>query len=102
MRLDEMTLQTFEPLIGSNFTISFSDHDPIQIKLTGVAPVMERVRSKKLKRQPFVIYFEAPDSFFLPQQMYDFSHEALGESVPIFIVPTGRENGCFQYEAVFT
>lgn len=102
MRLEDMTLETFEPLIGSMFTITFPDREPFQLKLTGASPVMERVRSKKLKRQPFVIYFEGPDSVFLQQQMYPFSHDALGNDMQIFIVPTGREDGCYQYEAVFT
>ena len=102
MHLDDMTLQTFEPLIGTMFTVRRADGDPIQIKLTAAEPVMERVRSKKLKRQPFVIYFEGPESPFLQQQMYEFSHEAIGENVAIFIVPIGREDGLYQYEAVFT
>ena len=102
MNLDEMTLQTFEPLVGSTFTVRRDGREPIQVSLTAVEPVMQRVRSKKLKRQPFVIFFEGPETDFLPQQMYDFSHEAIGENVGIFIVPIGRENGVFQYEAVFT
>ena len=102
MQLDEMTLQTFEPLVGSNFKITFQDHEPIELKITGVKPVMERVVSTRIKRQPFVVFLEGDGTFFLPQRMYDFSHEVLGEHLPIFIVPTGKLESTYQYEAVFT
>jgi hypothetical protein len=101
MRLEDMTLETFAPFVGSSFTIRFSDREPLQLKMTAAEPIMERVRSKKLKRQPFTVYFEGPDSVPLPQQIYEFSHEALGD-MAMFIVPTGREDGVYQYEAVFT
>lgn len=102
MNLDELTLETFEPHVGSLFTIKFEAAEPVQLKLVRAAPVMERVNSTRLKRKPFSLHFEAADSFFLPQRMYAFSHEDIGEQLPIFIVPVGREDGVVTYEAVFT
>lgn len=102
MQLEEMTMQTFEPLVDSKFIISFRDHEPVQLLLTSVKTVMEQVRSSRLHRQPFILVFEGPAEFCLSQGMYAFSHEAIGEHVPFFIVPTGRGEGGYQYEAVFT
>lgn len=101
MQLEELTLESFEPHVGTNFTIRFSDREPMELKITGVRLVMERVQSTKLKRQPFVVYLESADSLMLPQRMYPFSHDVLGD-LPIFIVPVGREDGVSRYEAVFT
>ena len=102
MHLDDVTLETFEPHVGSTFTIKFESADPVQVKLVRAVPIMERISSTKLKRKPFSLYFEGTDSIVLPQRMYAFTHDEIDEVLPIFIVPMGRENGVVTYEAVFT
>lgn len=102
MNLDEVTLETFEPHVGSVFTLKFESADPVHLKLVRAAPIMERISSEKLKRKPFSLFFEGNDTVVLPQRMYAFTHESLTEPLPIFIVPLGRENGVMTYEAVFT
>jgi hypothetical protein len=103
MNLAELNKQVLDRLVGSDFKVTLPDGQTITVKLTQVSRVMERVPSSRLKREPFAVYFEAPDSFFLPQSMYAFTHAELGdEPLPIFIVPVARENGVFRYEAVFT
>jgi hypothetical protein len=102
MHLGEMTIETFQPHLGSVFTARSSAGTEVSLTLVRVNAVMENVRSKKLKRQPFAVYFETDDTVFLPQQTYPFSHPELGRDLPIFIVPVGREEGKYLYEAVFT
>jgi len=97
MRLEDMTIDTVEPLVGSIFHTPGPQNEPIELKLTAVARVMERVRSKKLNRQPFSMYFEGPPDVFFRQQTYPLTHPDLGE-VNIFIVPLGKTEN----EAVFT
>lgn len=103
MKLEELTTDVLDPLVGSDFTIKFADGQQVALTLVKVARIMERVEPAKLKRQPFAAYFEAPDTFFLQQSMYPFAHQALGEeTLPIFIVPVTREEGKYRYEAIFT
>lgn len=100
--LGQMTIESFEPHVGTSFTVKTPNGETVQLTLSSVGRIMERVRSTRLKRQPFSIYFDGEPGFFLPQATYSFSHPSLGEDVPIFIVPVAREDGTFQYEAVFT
>jgi hypothetical protein len=102
MKLSELTRELFEPIVGSDFTLKFPDGET-KVTLVRTARIMERVTSPHLKREPFAAYFETPDTIFLPQGVYPFHHEQLGDEVlTIFIVPIGREDGKYRYEAVFT
>jgi hypothetical protein len=102
MHLGEMTIETFQPHVGSMFTVRSGDGREVSLMLVRVNRVMENVHSKKLKREPFALYFATPETVFLPQQTYSFSHPELGSDMPIFIVPIAREEGKYLYEAVFT
>jgi hypothetical protein len=102
MELDQLRIETFEPHIGTTFTFTAPNGQTFELTLTQVGRIMERVRSTRLKRQPFSIYFEGAKEFLLPQFTYSVSHPALGEDLPIFIVPVAKDDGSVQYEAVFT
>jgi len=102
MELDQLKIETFEPHVGTVFTFKAPNGQTFELTLTQVGKIMERVRSARLKRQPFSIYFEGPKEFILPQLTYSVSHPAIGEDVPIFIVPIAKDDGSFEYEAVFT
>jgi hypothetical protein len=104
MKLNEITRETFEPMVGTDFTLKFENGQEARITLVKLTRIMELVATApNLKREPFSAYFETPDSIYLPQGMYPFTHEGLGEEVlPIFIVPIAREEGKYRYEAVFT
>ena len=100
MDLGQLTIESFEPHVGTPFTVTVNGQT-VALTLAGIGRIMERVRSTRLKRQPFSLYFDGRPEFFLPQGTYAFSHEVLKE-MQIFIVPVAREDGSFQYEAVFT
>jgi len=101
MTLDELTFDVMQPLIGTSFRLAVEGRDDIELKITDVCKVMERVRSKRLTRQPFSIYFTGPRDIMVKQGMYPLRHEQLGE-MPIFIVPVAQTVDGFEYEAVFT
>ena len=48
----------------------------------------------------FSLYFVGPGDFYLPQSIYRMEHDALG-TLEIFIVPVGKEEAGYRYEAVF-
>jgi uncharacterized protein DUF6916 len=96
--LDQLTIETFEPLVGSSFWLLYGNHK-IELRLTHAARVMES-EAARLNRNPFSLFFLAP--ILLPQQIYRLTHEAFPEPLEIFIVPTSQEPNGYTYEAVFT
>lgn len=102
MDLSNLTRQTFEPHVGSTFKVKLPNGVETELKLAETARLMERVTSKRLKREPFGLYFHGADSLFLPQGVYEFSHPALESALAFFIVPVRHDEGIYEYEAVFT
>ena len=96
--LDRLTVEDFKPLEGSSFRV---DELSIHLVLESVRTTMESERAR-LKRQPFSLTFRGPVESPLTQKIYSLTHDALGESLPIFLVPVGRNEKGFEYEAIFT
>jgi hypothetical protein len=90
-----------QPLVGSAFHISVPERGEIDLKITDVRKVMERVKSPRLNREPFSVYLVGPHDVRFSQGMYPFRHDELGE-LEFFIVPLGEREEGFEYEAVFT
>jgi hypothetical protein len=96
--LDQLTLETFQPLVGSSFWIQEGGRK-IELRLTSAKKVMES-EAARLQRNPFSLFFLTP--FLLPQQIYHIAHETFPEALDIFLVPVGQEPNGYIYEAVFT
>ena len=102
--LDTYSFSRFAPLVDSTLLASVDGSDSVPLTLVdatdhlrdrrGSAPVSGLAES-------FSLLFVGPLDRPLQQGTYAFSHEALG-TMPIFIVPVGRDSQGFQYEAVFT
>jgi hypothetical protein len=52
------------------------------------------------RQQQFSLFFRGPLEYLLPQGTYHMEHEKMG-AIDLFIVPVGREQDGFRYEAVF-
>lgn len=98
--LDQLTVETFQPLVGSTFWVEFPNGSKVELRLTGAAKVMES-EAARLDRHPFSLYFIGPGSYLLQQRTYRLTHEQLG-ALEIFLVPVGQDASTYQYEAVFT
>lgn len=98
--LDKLTMDTFEPHVGTSFFAEFPNGAKVELRLTGVGKVMES-EAARLARQPFSLWFDGPRSFLLQQATYRLVHDTL-EPMEIFLVPVGAEANAYQYEAVFT
>lgn len=80
-------------------------HTPFQVHRTTVPPVtVELVQLTDAPSSPdaesFALLFRGPLSAFLGQGMYRFEHEQMG-AADLFIVPVGRDQSGYTYEAVF-
>jgi hypothetical protein len=96
--LDTLTIESFEPHVGTSFWLSVEQRK-IELRLTRAAKVMES-EAARLRRTPFSLFFLAP--ILLPQQIYRLTHEAFAEPLDIFLVPIARDADGFTHEAVFT
>lgn len=69
-----------------------------------LSPELELVELREGRSGPrneqFALLFRGPLSLFLGQGMYHVEHDALGD-FDLFLVPVGREQDGFRYEAVF-
>jgi len=97
--LDQVHVETFEPLVGSSFWVEFPTGGKVELRLTRAAKVMES-EAARLARHPFSLYFVGPKSHMLRQQIYHMTHPDL-EPMDIFLVPVGEDATIYQYEAVF-
>lgn len=98
--LDQLTVESFEPHVGSSFWVEFPTDGKVELRLTRAAKVMES-EAVRLHRHPFSLYFIGPLSYKLPQQIYHLTHPSM-EAMDIFLVPVGADAQAYQYEAVFT
>jgi hypothetical protein len=98
--LDQLTVESFAPHVGSSFWVEFSNGHKVELRLERAAKVMESVAAT-LPRHPFSLFFIGPSSFLLQQGTYHITHPDR-EPMDVFLVPVGRPGAVYQYEAVFT
>ena len=96
--LDTLTIESFEPLVGTSFWIHENGHR-IELRLARAARVMES-EAARLKRSAFSLFFLSP--VLLPQQIYNVTHDTLAEPLNIFLVPVAKQGDAYTVEAVFT
>lgn len=97
MDLGDLTLATFEPLVGDAFIITAAAQEPLALTLASAATLGDRPGG----RDPFTLTFRGPREPLLPQAIHPLAHPALG-LLEIFIVPLGQDAGGTTYEAIFT
>ncbi|MDQ3280926.1 MAG: hypothetical protein M3Q69_05905 [Acidobacteriota bacterium] len=99
--LDQLTLESFTPHVGSSFWAVFPNGGKVELVLRQAERRMESELAR-LKRTAFALYFDGPRSYLLNQGAYTIEHELFPEPQEIFLVPIGQTAEQYQYEAVFT
>ena len=89
------TKEQFAEHLNTKFIIPLQPSGAVELELLEVVSTLSTPRQEQ-----FSIYLRGPANIFLPQMTYAMRHEALGE-IDLFIVPIGREQDGFRYEAVF-
>ncbi len=97
--LEHITVESFEPLVGTSFWVEFPNDARVELRLVRAAKVMES-EAARLERHPFSLFFVGPGSFLLKQHTYRLTHEQI-EPLEMFLVPVGKDTETYQYEAVF-
>jgi len=102
MKLDQLTFEVVQPLVGTSFWAEFPNGAKVELRVAQVTKIMEGVANSRLRREPFSIYFHGPKSYLLKQSTYMMKHERFDEVLPMFLVPVGEDAQTYTYEAVFT
>jgi hypothetical protein len=97
--LDQLTVESFEPHVGTSFWAEFPSGGKVELRLVRAARVMES-EAARLPRHPFSLFFIGPKSYKLEQATYHLAHPTM-EPMDIFLVPVGEDAQTYQYEAVF-
>ena len=89
-----LTYENFTKNLNTEYQV---DREGEQIRLV----LIEISDLKKTERQEeFSIVFQGPLGHLLPQAIHQFRHSNMGD-FPLFIVPIGKGEGGYRYEAVF-
>ena len=102
--LENFTLETFAPLVGSVFALHADPTTTLELELELVeaAPLgSARAPSTEPARQPFSLVFRGALTPVAPQRVYQLDNAALG-AFELFLVPIGPDEQGMQYQAIFT
>ena len=93
--IQNINKEMFSESVKTKFRLTAETSDPVELELIQLT---EGVSSPR--HEQFALLFLGPQNPFLPQAIYQLHHDTLGE-LDLFLVPVGRDQNGFQYEAVF-
>jgi uncharacterized protein DUF6916 len=97
----DLTEEEFSRHVNTRFRVIVDFPDPIELELVEVKSYANRDKPGEEKgMERFSVHFYGPGNIYLPQAIYNLSHEAMGE-MAIFLVPLAHNERGFLYEAVF-
>jgi len=85
----------FAENLNTKFLLRPDDEHIIELELTKIREV-----ESEPDHEQFALVFHGPANVYLPQRIYPLEHERMG-AISLFLVPTGRGENGFIYEAVF-
>ena len=93
--MQHLTQEKFRELLNSTFDVVGENGEALQFILTSVKDLGSIPRQEQ-----FSLEFKGPTEPKLPQRMYEFSHETVGEFI-LFIVPIRNDGDVVVYESIF-
>ena len=95
-----MTEEDFRENLNTKFRVLAEDAPrPIELELVEVKSYEPRP-NEQAGMERFSLYFYGPGDIYMPQYNYPLEHERMGR-IAVFLVPVGRDDRGFRYEAVF-
>ena len=85
----------FAENLNTKFSVRVDANRTIELELTGITE-----SNSAPNHEQFALAFRGPADVYLPQQIYPLEHQRLG-TMSIFLVPVGRDEQGFEYEAIF-
>ena len=94
----ELTEREFSKHLNTKFRLNINGHD-LQLELVEVKAYLPQ-ENEQPGMERFSAFFNGPGELFLPQSLYHFAHDHMGD-FDIFLVPIYGDQRGFRYEAVF-
>lgn len=94
-----LTEKEFLQHLNTKFRVNVDAAQPVELELVEVKGY-ESKANEQAGLERFSVFFSGPAEFLLPQHTYALMHEKMGK-FDIFLVPIGRGERGFRYEAVF-
>ena len=99
MTTDALTEEAFTRNLNTKFHVTAEGGPGVELELAEVVGYKSGPNEQQgLER--FSAFFDGPGDICLRQATYTFEHERMG-SFPLFIVPVGKNERGYRYEAVF-
>jgi hypothetical protein len=100
--LDQLSFARFSEALDSVFRVHIGVSNSIEVKLVEARSgrTTGKVNSSGDHFESFSLIFNGPEDRPIAQGAYSFEHGQIGR-FDLFIVPIGKIEGVFQYEAVF-
>ena len=100
--LENLTKEKFAEALNTRYRVAIDSAEPVELQLVEVtsSPATVSTGRDAAQYESFSLMFHGPGERFLPQKLYSFEHDTMG-SFALFIVPVGREDGVFKYQAIF-
>ena len=95
MALEDLTKENLSENVKTKFKVQIGEDRTVELELTEV-----KVHLSSPRQEMFSLFFRGPQDLLLPQNTYHLEHERLGES-DLFLVPVGKDENGFLYEALF-
>lgn len=89
----------FSKHLNTKFRVKHNHQTVVEVELVEVQGYPSLPEEQR-RMERFSVFFEGPLATPLPQQTYLLQHEQMDE-FEIFLVPVGRSENGFRYEAVF-
>jgi uncharacterized protein DUF6916 len=93
--IENLTKEMFSDSLHTTFRLETEPARAMELQLVQLSEGVSSARQEQ-----FSLLFRGPLDHFLPQKTYHLEHEKLGD-FDLFLVPVGREQDGFRYEAVF-
>ena len=94
-----LTANEFSKHLNTNFRTTLDAETKADLELVEVKVYTSR-HEEQSGMERFSIYFTGPADPLLPQKLYAFGHDEMGE-FEMFLVPLSRNEQGSRYEAVF-
>jgi len=98
--LTALSHATFAGLLNTRFRVRPTGREALELELIEATAKPSGAERAPAPVRSFSLVFTGPPDPFLPQRTYPFEHEKLG-AFDLFIVPIGKVEKGFLYEAVF-
>ena len=96
-----LTEEEFSQHVHTRFRVKVDASQPVELYLVevkGYENKSEHGSQEAMER--FSVFFSGPGDRYLPQKTYSLEHDQMG-AFDIFLVPIGRHDEDYTYEAVF-